>query len=107
MVHRALGLVLGVAVIAMTVAIWRTAGAPRAVRVLSLAACAGVVAQIGLGIATLLTSRDLVVMTAHSSVGAALLAGLVSMFWIARPAKRFEPVEEPAVSAPSLGLALK
>jgi cytochrome c oxidase assembly protein subunit 15 len=104
MVHRALGLILGVAVIAMTVGVWRTVGAPRALRLLSLAACVGVVAQIGLGIATLLTSRDLVVMTVHSSVGAALLAGLVSMFWVARPVKGFQPVVDAATPDASLGL---
>jgi cytochrome c oxidase assembly protein subunit 15 len=107
MVHRALGVILGLAVLAMTVRVWRTAPAHRALRALSAILCVGVLAQIGLGIATLLTSRDLVVMTLHSSVGAALLAGLVSMFWIARPVRRFQPVAEAEVPDSSLSLAAR
>jgi len=86
MVHRALGLVVGVAVLWLTWRVWTLAPSHRALKRLSAALAVGVLGQVGLGIATLLTSRDLVVMTAHSSLGAAMLAGVVALYWIARPA---------------------
>jgi cytochrome c oxidase assembly protein subunit 15 len=106
MVHRTLGVLLGLAVFWLAWRLRRLAPGQRAFQRLSLVLVVGVLAQITLGIATILTSRDLVVMTGHSSLGAAILAGLVSLYWMARPAPRFvpEPVSAPAVD-PSMGLA--
>ena len=98
MVHRTLGFIVGIAVWALAVRGWTLAKGHRAVRRLAVALAFAVVAQITLGILTILTSRDVLVMTIHSSLGAALLCGLVSLYWLAKPARRFEPspAEQPA-----------
>ncbi len=60
-------------------------GSVIALRVVLLGAVVGVLAQIVLGVATILSSRELITMTVHSSLGAALLADLVAAYWIACP----------------------
>jgi cytochrome c oxidase assembly protein subunit 15 len=105
MVHRALGMVVGVAVLWLAWRVWRLAPSERALKWLSAGLAVGVVGQVTLGIATIWTSRDLVVMTLHSSLGAALLAGLVSLFWMARPITRFDPQDKVLVAQPSYGVA--
>ena len=56
-----------------------------ALRALVLLAALAVLGQLALGITTILTSRELITMTVHSSLGAALLASLVAAYWIACP----------------------
>jgi heme A synthase len=62
-----------------------------------LLASAIVVGQVALGIATILTSRELFTMTAHSSLGAALLANLVAVYWVACPSAA------PSLAGPGVG----
>ncbi len=85
MIHRAGGLLTAAAVIALAIVILRRRAGSRALRALVMLAVAAVLAQVALGVATILTSRDLITMTLHSSVGAALLASLVAAYWIACP----------------------
>jgi heme A synthase len=98
MLHRAGGFVAAVAVIALAAAVLRTYPARgklkvqsskskglAALRVVLLGAVVLVLAQIALGIATILNSRELITMTFHSSLGALLLADLVAAYWIACP----------------------
>ena len=53
--------------------------------------------QVALGVATVWMSRELVTMTVHSGLGAALMASLVSLYWISEPSAA--PVEAPESSA--------
>lgn len=84
MVHRAGGFAVGIAVIALAIAVFGAAR-HRAIRGVAVAAGLAVVAQVALGIATILSSRELVTMTVHSSLGAALLASLVALYWLISP----------------------
>ena len=60
---------------------------------LVLAAPVLVVVQIALGVATLLTFKDLVPLTAHLLVGALLLADYVSLLALTRAAPQTQLVE--------------
>jgi len=84
MIHRAGGLAVTVAVLALAAWVLRNVQ-QRALRVLAITAAMAVVAQLALGIATILASRELITMTVHSSLGAALLAALVSAYWLGSP----------------------
>ena len=63
-------------------------------KILTLLAVLGVIAQVTLGIESILSSRDLATMTVHSSLGLVLLACLIAMYWLAFPA----PVHERSLS---------
>ncbi len=85
LIHRFGGFLVALAVVALAAAIWgRREGTP-ALRAAMALASSLVVGQIALGIATILTSRELITMTVHSSAGAALLANLVAAYWLACP----------------------
>ena len=99
MVHRALGLGVGVAVLWLAVFLWRQREASKATLLIATLCAVGVVAQIGLGILTVLLSRELVTMTVHSTVGAALLGGLVSLYWVTHPAASLEQAQRAAPPA--------
>jgi len=66
-------------------------GATGVVRVLAWAGPVLVAAQIALGIVTILTFKDLLPVTAHLLVAALLLADLVSLLVLTRPARRRSP----------------
>jgi len=94
MAHRALALVVLALVGFTSFSLRRTSGALRA---LALAAPLLVLAQIALGIATIITFKDLLPLTAHLLVGALLLADHVALLALTRPsAQRAAPVEAPA-----------
>lgn len=96
LLHRFGGYLVAFAVLALAAAVWRR-GDGAALQAALLLASALVLAQIGLGVATILTSRELVTMTIHSSLGAALLANLVVAYWLACPSS------PPELSGPGLG----
>ena len=85
MFHRAGACLTAAVVIALAVAIVRRGIGKPALRIMVALAAVAVIAQTALGIATILTSREPVTMTVHSSLGAALLACLVAAYWIACP----------------------
>lgn len=84
MLHRAGGLAVAIAVLALAAWVVRTVPR-RSVQVLAISAGVSAIAQVALGIATIFLSRELITMTVHSSLGAALLAGLVSVYWAGSP----------------------
>ena len=96
MAHRALALVV------LALVFWSSLRTARAsagvVRWLALAAPALVLVQIGLGIATILTFKDLVPLTAHLLVGALLLADQVVLLALARPLEQRIPLLEAAAT---------
>ena len=94
LLHRFGGYLVALAVLALTAAVWRR-GEVAALRAAVLLASALVLAQIGFGAATILTSRELITMTVHSSLGAALLANLVVAYWLACPSSPPEPLRPP------------
>jgi heme A synthase len=75
-------------------------GATGFVRVLAWTGPVLVVTQIVLGILTIATFKDLVPVTAHLLVAALLLADLVSLLVLTRPAVAAEPARQP-VGAPA------
>ena len=94
MVHRVGGLLVGGAMLWLSVVLWRAAEGHKALRALAVALGVGVAVQVVLGIVTVLLSREMVVMTVHSAWGPALLAGLVAAYWLASPSRppSLEPV---------------
>jgi heme A synthase len=109
LLHRLFGVIAGAAILAVAVRLGRLGNEERSrgPRRLGWALALGVLAQIALGVATILTSRDLVTMTAHSSLGAALLAGLVVLLWWTSPvpAARLQPTPEAAAGSSALEVA--
>lgn len=98
MAHRAAAFLVLALVAWMSV---RTArGSGGAVRWLALAAPALVLVQIALGVATILTFKDLIPVTAHLLVAALLLADCVALLALTRD----EPARA-AATAPAAGLA--
>lgn len=85
MVHRLLGVVVTAAVSALAIVLWRRSRGQRAHRTVALGLAAGVWSQAVLGVFAIWTSRDLAVMTVHSSLGALLLAAHVALYWQLRP----------------------
>jgi heme A synthase len=85
MVHRAGGLVVVASVVALAFAVWRARVNSPALRASVAVSVAAAFAQVALGIATIFASRELITMTVHSSLGAALLANLVAAYWLACP----------------------
>ena len=84
MVHRAGAIVAGLAVIGVSLAALASGTPNRAVRRLALVAPGLVVAQIALGVMSVLSALEVVTVTAHLGGGAALLAIMVSMYLGAR-----------------------
>ena len=91
MLHRVTGALVGFAVVALSVWLWRAARGHRMLRALAASLTLAVLGQIALGIATILSSRGPVVMTMHSTLGAALLANLIAVHWLAFPIKTVTP----------------
>jgi heme A synthase len=83
MVHRTLGFIAAATVMGWALCCWRTGR--RSLRLLGAALIFGAAAQVGLGIATVMLGRDMWAMTAHSSLGAAMWAALVSSYWMVKP----------------------
>jgi len=93
MIHRLVGILAGLAVLGFAFVLYRAAQA-RLLRWLAVSLAAGVVTQVVLGFWTVLASRDLLIMTIHTSVAAALVAGLTSAGWIIAPASAPVPLTE-------------
>ncbi len=89
--HRLGGFVVGIGVVALALWVWGHRPARQGLRFLSAAAAVIALCQVSLGIAVIFTSRELVTMTLHSSLGAALLANLVALYWIAQPSRLRQP----------------
>ncbi|HEY8207669.1 MAG TPA: COX15/CtaA family protein [Myxococcaceae bacterium] len=84
MLHRVFGVAVGLGIFWLSWRVFRGGGTAWMKRLAALASV-GVVAQVALGFLTITSFRDLALMTVHSSLGAALLASLWSVAWLARP----------------------
>lgn len=105
MLHRAFGVAAGLGIWWLTWLTFRRGGTAWMKRV-AVAASLGVVAQVALGFWTVTSFRDLALMTAHSSLGAALLAAMWSLAWMARPVPVAQASGEGVPAAPAkVGLA--
>ena len=98
MAHRALALVV------LALVVWNAArllrgGATGVLRALALAGPVLVLVQMALGIATIVTFKDLIPVTAHLLVAALLLADLVSLLVLTRPAEAPVPAPQPLGAA--------
>jgi cytochrome c oxidase assembly protein subunit 15 len=94
--HRAMAIVLSVAIVWLAVRIHRDPTAGRAARAVSLGLVLLLVVQIVLGAASVLTYRHAYVTTAHVLVGALMLASCFGLAWWAY---------RDAIDAPSTGSA--
>jgi len=97
MLHRAVAFAVLVLVCWNAVRLAR--GSSGLVRVLAWVAPALVLVQIVLGVLTIATFKNLVPVTAHLLVAALLLADLVSLLVMTRPAEAREPAREPVGAA--------
>ena len=93
MLHRAVAFAVLALVVWNAVRVAR--GASGVVRILAWAGPVLVVLQIALGVLTIATFKDLVPVTAHLLVAALLLADLVSLLVLTRPAEAAETARAP------------
>jgi heme A synthase len=93
--HRVMALVVAAVVLALAVRVWRGASSPRLRRWAAVAA-ALVVAQVALGVASVLTVLAVAPVSLHTLVAAALLASLV---YLATPRNARRTPRPPAVEA--------
>ncbi len=103
MVHRMLGVTVGLLVLALMVWIWRQPQAGRSLKVVAGVAGLGVVAQVTLGILTVLWSRELFTINTHSSLGIGLMSVMTWMYWLSVPAVVAAPARVAAVEAAPSG----
>jgi heme A synthase len=106
MLHRAAGVACAIAIGWLT---WRVLRRGHSVwlKRLAVASAVGVVLQVVLGAFTVTSMREIITMTAHSSLGAALLGCLWSMAWIARPVPSVETTSDgPALPVPAAKVGL-
>ncbi|MFL5415158.1 MAG: COX15/CtaA family protein [Myxococcales bacterium] len=96
MAHRAFAFIVLGLVLANAAAMW---GARGTIRALALAGPLLVLAQIVLGVLTIVTFKDLVPVTAHLLVAALLLADLVSILALSKPRPEHVAEEAPALGA--------
>jgi len=96
MAHRAFAFIVLGLVLANAAAMWRAHGT---IRALALAGPLLVLAQIVLGVLTIVTFKDLVPVTAHLLVAALLLADLVSILALSKPRPEHVAEEAPALGA--------
>jgi heme A synthase len=95
MVHRMLGVLAGLAVLGLMLWIWRRPEASRPLKTVAALAGVAVVVQVGLGIMTVLLSRELITINVHSSLGILLMSVMTSMVWLAAPERSRVPKPEP------------
>ena len=100
MVHRLLGVLSALAVLALMVFIWRRPEASRTLKIVAGVAGLGVLAQVTLGVLTVLTSRELFTINTHSSLGIGLMSVVTWMYWLSVPATAAAPARVSPVPAP-------
>jgi heme A synthase len=95
--HRVLAVLAALYVIALAVRVWRGETSPRARKVAALAAGL-VLAQVGLGIASVLTVLSVLPVSLHTLFAASLLASLVWLATIARATAAVDPAPRAAAA---------
>jgi heme A synthase len=96
--HRVLAVIAALVVIAMAVRIWRGETSPRT-RKLAALATGLVLAQVGLGVASVLTVLSVLPVSLHTLFAASLLASLVWLATVARTEDSPDPVPTAAAAA--------
>ena len=104
MLHRAFGVVVGVVTIVAAIQVLRRAGGWPAVRLLAGLAPLLVLAQIGLGIATVMTMRSVPVAVGHFA-GAAGLWALWMSLWLVTARRTRDVGSTFEVGTPPIGLS--
>jgi heme A synthase len=100
MVHRLLGVLSALALLGMMVWIWRRPEASRALKIVAGVAGFGVVAQVTLGVMTVLLSREIFTINTHSSLGIGLMSVVTWMYWLSTPAAAVVPARVVQAPAP-------
>lgn len=100
MVHRLFGVLSALAVIGLMIWIWRRPEASRALKIVAGVSGLGVLAQVTLGVLTVLTSREIFTINTHSSLGILLMSVMTWMYWLATPATVSAPERAPAIVSP-------
>jgi len=104
MLHRAFGVVVGIVTILAAIQVLRRAGGWPAVRLLAGLAPVLVLAQIGLGIATVMTMRSVPVAVGHFAGAAGLWALWVSL-WLVTARRTRDVGSTFEVGTPPIGLS--
>ncbi len=103
MVHRALGCLTALAVVALAVWMIRQPGTPARAKAMAWVAGVAVLAQVALGVMTVLLSREIFTINTHSSLGILLMSVMTSLYWLsagaAAPVTEARPVSLSAVEA--------
>ena len=104
MVHRLFGVLGALAVWGLMGWIWRRPEVSRRLKIAAGLAGLAVLAQVTLGVLTVLLSREIFTINAHSSLGIGLMSVMTWMYWLAVPsadavAARSAAVLEPRPSA--------
>lgn len=107
MVHRMLGVTVGLLVLTLMVWIWRQPQAGRNLKIVAGVAGLGVVAQVTLGILTVLWSRELFTINTHSSLGIGLMSVMTWMYWLSVPAVAVAPLRVAVTEATPSGRAVE
>lgn len=97
MVHRLLGVLCALAVLGLMVFIWRRPEASRTLKIVAGFAGVGVLAQVTLGVLTVLLARELFTINTHSSLGIGLMSVVTWMYWLATPSAAVAPVRRAQV----------
>ena len=103
--HRLLAVIVGVLVTVVAMRVRAAAGEQRLVRLVATAMPLVVLAQIGLGVASILTFLDALPVTAHLGGAALLVAGQVSLYLLSATATTRAPVVATPDRATHAGLA--
>ena len=85
MVHRLFGVLSALAVLGLMAWIWRRPEASRRLKIVAGVAGVGVLAQVTLGVLTVLLSREIFTINTHSSLGIGLMSVVTWMYWLAAP----------------------
>ena len=93
MIHRAFGVIVAIVTTIAAVLVARRARSWSSVRILAMIAPVLVVAQVGLGIATVMTMRDVPVAVGHFAGAAGLWAVWMSMWLVTNPRIAVSKVE--------------
>ena len=109
MAHRLLGVLCGLAVLGLMAWIWRRPEASLKLKIVAGVAGLGVLAQVTLGVLTVLLARELFTINTHSSLGIGLMSVVTWMYWLAAPAVAAAParIVQLADARPSTGTVVE
>ncbi len=83
MAHRLFAVLSALAMLALVTWIWRRPDASRKLKLVAALAGMGMLAQVTLGVMTVLLSREIFTINTHSSLGILLMSVVTWMYWLA------------------------